>query len=571
MKKLYGFSLLFFVILLIAVGGLYLHSIHSIEQEEVAEARYFADTLFDQIETGLIELVIEEENRPVNAYDGSALNRSIQMPYLLAYFQNDQSGNLLSSPVNSAQRQLINRLNTTFQTIKGRQPKAPVKSKKVEVAIRQQENLLEQKYLSRSAPRSKELLKKSARKQSAYKPQSTMEAAAPMFDEMADMVRGEQELQQEKTDSRPRLEYEPMMVVMLDETTAFLYRKVKTGVSIRYQGVAIDMKRFSEYLADTYFASQPMSTYGALSFRIGGQDTYMSGQVDRPVLKAGRSFSRPFTEIESTILFDQLPASSGRQTLLLMTGVLVLIIILGLGAILKSIHVIVEHSRRRAGFVSSVTHELKTPITNVGMYVEMLEQGMADTPEKRTKYFHTLKSEILRLSKLIQNILEFSKLESRTRKMNLETGDVGAVVEETVELMQQRIVQDGFDVELSIGDDISAVYDREALLQILINLIDNSLKFGQSSPEKQIMIDVNVLADIVEINVSDTGPGIPEKEIGKIFDDFYRVDNSLTSRTQGTGIGLALVKKLMIEMGGSVSVQNNEKEGCIFRLRLGKA
>ncbi|MBT8334010.1 MAG: ATP-binding protein, partial [Deltaproteobacteria bacterium] len=111
-------------------------------------------------------------------------------------------------------------------------------------------------------------------------------------------------------------------------------------------------------------------------------------------------------------------------------------------------------------------------------------------------------------------------------------------------------------------------YDREVLIQIMINLIENSIKFGRKSTTKQIIITVDSLDQYIRIAVSDTGPGIPRHALKKIFDDFYRVDNDLTRLTGGTGIGLALVKKFITAMGGSVYAVNNAGPGCTITLLL---
>ena len=111
-------------------------------------------------------------------------------------------------------------------------------------------------------------------------------------------------------------------------------------------------------------------------------------------------------------------------------------------------------------------------------------------------------------------------------------------------------------------------YDREAMIQVLINLIDNSMKFGKSSPTREISLRVWAEDDSVKISVSDTGPGIPRHSLKKIFDDFYRVDDDLTRTTGGTGIGLALVKKLITAMAGSVNATNNDGPGCTITISL---
>ena len=111
-------------------------------------------------------------------------------------------------------------------------------------------------------------------------------------------------------------------------------------------------------------------------------------------------------------------------------------------------------------------------------------------------------------------------------------------------------------------------YDREAMLQVLINIIENSIKFGRNAPDRHIHIDARIEGPWVRIALADTGPGIPHPALKRIFDDFYRAESALTRTTSGTGIGLALVKKLVAAMGGRVEAANNPQTGCTITLRL---
>ena len=251
------------------------------------------------------------------------------------------------------------------------------------------------------------------------------------------------------------------------------------------------------------------------------------------------------------------------------------VLLLGAFAIYKSARVVVEHSERRAGFVSSVTHELKTPLTNIRLYIEMLEQGIARDRNREQEYFRILRTESGRLSRLINNVLEFSKLEKRNRTFSMSEGDLSEVVDEVGALMQEKLKKEGFacavryEPDTPDADALPMVrYDREAMIQVLLNLLENSVKFGNEAEKKAITVIVRSSPEGIELRVSDTGPGIPKKALSKIFEDFYRVDNSLTRKTKGTGIGLALVKKLVQEMGGKVHAENNPEGGCCVVIRL---
>jgi signal transduction histidine kinase len=169
---------------------------------------------------------------------------------------------------------------------------------------------------------------------------------------------------------------------------------------------------------------------------------------------------------------------------------------------------------------------------------------------------------------LINNVLELSRLEKKQRHVNFCTGTFEEVIGEVTVVMDQKIKQDGFTLDVKTMVSHPFKYDREIMVQVLINLIENSLKFGKNAKQKVIVIGVRTDNRGAEISVMDTGPGIPRFALRKIFDDFYRVDGSLAQHTGGTGIGLSLVKKFITVMGGTVSAANNDGPGCTITITL---
>ncbi len=370
-----------------------------------------------------------------------------------------------------------------------------------------------------------------------------------------------------------QVEVDPMQSVRIDGEHILIFRRIVIHGQIYRQGFVLLVRPFLQHLLKTHFEGQPMARFTKLQLAVEGMD------MAKPVVQAGavadgprflihRTFPRPFSFVQATLACDRIPPSTGRRTLNIMVGVTALIFFPGLFAIYRSAGAVSELAERRALFVSSVTHELKTPLTNIRMYIEMLEQGIAQNPEREREYFRVLLSESGRLARLINNVLEFSKLEKKHRKADLQKGTLDDVITEVREVMQEKLRQEGFVLLVEKEEIPPFPYDREMMVQILINLMENSLKFSKNALERQITLSVHPQGEWVRIRLGDTGPGIPQAALKKIFDDFYRVDSEQVRNTQGTGIGLALVKKFAAAMGGSVSAANNPVVGCTITVSL---
>ncbi len=371
-----------------------------------------------------------------------------------------------------------------------------------------------------------------------------------------------------------RVEVAPLQSVFLSAAQIYIFRRIMIDNQIYRQGLVLQVNAFLNYLVQNYFLAQPMAQFTGLRLSVMDQgreaQAVEAGAIvaKDPDFILNRSFPSPFNFLKATLTCDQIPPAAGRRTLTIMLVVLAVVVLMGLFAIYQSTRTIVDLSERRSQFVSSVTHELKTPLTNIRMYIEMLEQGIAQNPEREQEYFRILDSEGARLSRLINNVLELSKLEKKQRHIDLQTGTFDDVLAEVQAVMAEKIKQEGFSLTVETRQRRPFKYDREVMIQVLINLIENSMKFGRSASRREIGIRTRRPEGRVEIMVSDTGPGIPRQALKKIFDEFYRVENSLTRTTRGTGIGLALVKKFVQLMGGTVSAANNDGPGCTITISL---
>jgi len=372
---------------------------------------------------------------------------------------------------------------------------------------------------------------------------------------------------------RYRVEIAPLQAVILNDEQIFIFRRIMIRQQIFRQGFILQIRAFLNHLAAHHFMDQPMADYAGLNLAVMDRDRavhalFNGASAAHPKFRLERQFPAPFGFLQAVLTCREIPRAAGRSTLNTMMILFGAVLLIGLAAIYRSARVEVELSRRRSEFVSSVTHELKTPLTNIRMYIEMLEQGIARSPEREQAYFRILGSESARLSRLINNVMEISRLEKKQRPLTLSIGRFEDVIEKVEAVMHENIRQEGFVLKTEMTQMAPFAYDAEVMIQVLINLIENSLKFGKRADCREIFITVREESKNIVIRVSDSGPGIPRHALKKVFDDFYRVEGALTRSTGGTGIGLALVKKFVAAMGGTVSAANNAGPGCTISIYL---
>ncbi|MEJ2156376.1 MAG: HAMP domain-containing sensor histidine kinase [Desulfobacteraceae bacterium] len=631
MKRLKILILLFLLAVSLPLAYVAWQSYQSLTQEEKAQLRFFGEAMLDEMEKELAGLVDREENRAVDEYHAtldrgsnglqkSPLSDPPKEGYILGYLQNNPDGSFQSplvpdlGRVPQDQRALVLRLkdtNTIFNRKKFEIPEkqaAPEPESRVKEAaeLKKKKDLFADRYLSKQqdreqrsflgsqtvrkekiTPRQAMNIYKEKRFQGKSGEVSEQDAAAPAA-ATAEAERPADRLRQNMDAGRAvapsplppledtsgyQVEVAPLQSIFISQGRYFIFRRIALNNQIYRQGFVLEADAFLRHLAAAHFDPQPMAGFTGLRLQI------RENGRQREILFAGvrskraenithRTFPAPFDFISAALTATAIPPSPARKTLGIALWVLGFFMMAGLVAIYKSARAVVDLSERRSQFVSSVTHELKTPLTNIRMYVEMLEQGIAATPEREQEYFQVLGSESARLSRLINNVLELSKLEKKQRPFDLRKDRLDGVLTEVRTVMAHKLEQEGFTLDIEPGNLDEFAYDREVMVQVLINLIENSIKFGAGHPEKRITIATSAHDGWACVAVSDTGPGIPRSSLKKIFDDFYRVDNKLTRATGGTGIGLALVKKFIVAMGGRVEAANNPDAGCTITLRL---
>jgi signal transduction histidine kinase len=248
-------------------------------------------------------------------------------------------------------------------------------------------------------------------------------------------------------------------------------------------------------------------------------------------------------------------------------GFIDLMLLAGLGLVWTNVRRELRLSRLKSDFVANVSHELKTPLALIRLYAETLELRRVPSEERKGEYYRVIGKESRRLTQLINNILDFSRIEAGRREYRTVPSDIGAVVRDVVESYRFAIEKLGFSLELSLGDELPPLeLDPEAISQAVINLLNNAIKY--SSEEKSIKVSVRRELDRVLLSVSDRGIGIPRSEHRRIFEKFYRVETSLVHTTKGSGLGLALVQHITEAHGGRVELTSAPGEGSTFTLSL---
>ncbi len=217
-----------------------------------------------------------------------------------------------------------------------------------------------------------------------------------------------------------------------------------------------------------------------------GQRLQSGAPVRQARFRLQHTFPVPFDFLQATIASEVVPPSASRRILNIMLALLASVFLVGFGAILYSTRALIDLAERRARFVSSVTHELKTPLTNIRMYIEMLAQGVARDTAREQDYLDILDTESERLSGLINNVLELSRLEKNQRVFDMTRGDFRDVLGAVQKIMAAKLAREDFELTIAAENLPLFAYDREVMIQVLVNLIENSIKFGRQAETRRI-------------------------------------------------------------------------------------
>lgn len=374
-------------------------------------------------------------------------------------------------------------------------------------------------------------------------------------------------------------EIDPFEFSLLDSGQFVLFRKVWRDGERYIQGLIIDQGAFVQDIIGRGFGDTALSDMSSLIVAyqddvihtFSGRDSYrypdFAEDLDGELLYRSRLTS-PMNSLELIYSIKQLPPGAGASVLGWVTLVLAFVLVGGFIVLYRLGSSQISLARQQQDFVSAVSHELKTPLTSIRMYGEMLKEGWADE-DKRQSYYEFIHDESERLSRLISNVLELARITRNEPQFELKEITVGELMSNAASKISSQVERAGFELRFRRADDADRAMisiDEDCFAQIIINLVDNAIKFSRNSEHNVVEIASKLDgSNRVLISVRDYGTGIPKDQMQKIFQLFYRSESELTRETVGTGIGLAIVHQLTLAMNGSVDMINVDP-GAEFRL-----
>ena len=385
-------------------------------------------------------------------------------------------------------------------------------------------------------------------------------------------------------DDRSRIEIfeseiDPFEFSLLQTGQFVLYRKAWRNDHRYIQGILVESKQFLQNIIRPLFQDTTLAQVSDLSVAYNNDVlTLLTGrqssryyssttQVKGELLYRTR-LSAPFNDVEIIFSAHTLPAGPGGRIITWTAIVLFIILCIGFLLMYRMGARQIALARQQQDFVSAVSHELKTPLTSIRMYGEMLREGWAPDDKKKS-YYDFIYYESERLSRLIQNILQLAHMTRNDLNIELTTISVSELIDTIRSKVTSQVERNNFQLNLDCDENLAdskLEIDTDYFSQIIINLVDNAIKFSSDAETKQIDIKcIHAGTDRISFSIRDYGPGIEKSQLKKIFTLFYRTENELTRKTVGTGIGLALVHQLTTAMNGEIDVIT-QNPGTMFSI-----
>jgi len=263
---------------------------------------------------------------------------------------------------------------------------------------------------------------------------------------------------------------------------------------------------------------------------------------------------------------EQLVGRERRLYLTLFVGIIAVMLI-GVFVTVRAVIHELEVSRMKSEFVSNVSHELKTPLALIRMFGETLDTGIVTDERKRREFYSIIRKESERLTHLINNVLDFSRMDTGVKEYNFEEADLIEIVRSSLEAYKFHIRDLGFEIESELlGELVMPKIDKDAISQALLNLLSNAVKYSED--RKYIRVEVHKDSTSALISVTDHGVGISKEQLKRIFDKFYRVPTTKAKKTRGSGLGLTLAKHIIEAHEGRIEAESEVGKGSKFTIRI---
>lgn len=341
----------------------------------------------------------------------------------------------------------------------------------------------------------------------------------------------------------------------------------------RVVGVELEMTALLARLIQVFPRGEPqerawalLDGVGAVMYQAGGLDI---AKTDKPAVAAGLGAVLPHWQV---VLFTSGPGAAGEGGSVRLASALLLVALLasilaGGGLILWEAGRQAREARQKTTFVANVSHELKTPLTTLRLYAELLREGRVKGEDRQRHYLDVMIAECSRLGRLVNNMLDFSRLEQKRRVYAAESLDLKAWLAAFLEPQRIRLREVGLELRETLPREALAVrVDRDALEQAVLNLLDNAAKYAASGKVVELRLVPDAGGAMLE--VLDRGPGVPESLRERIFENFFRVNASLTARVPGSGLGLSIARRLLRDQGGELLCLPRDGGGACFRILL---
>lgn len=368
-----------------------------------------------------------------------------------------------------------------------------------------------------------------------------------------------------------KLEVLPTQGEWLANFQVLIFLAGTTGENYRIAGFVIHPETFVEELVGPRLQMISKEQFILSVYNKNTQSSVYSTLTTDTVSLSTASFTKDFWIFPNYALGIRTQGASLKDivrertttNLYLLIG-LDIVLIVALVLVFRNVKKEVQLAQNKSDFVSNVSHEIRTPLALISMFAETLEMNRVPSEEKKREYYTIISKETQRLTGIVNKILNFSQVEAGKKELMIKTVELNREIKELLQTYDFHLRNKGFEYHFEETAPMRVHADRESLVEMIINLIDNAIKY--SNDKKRIEITIGKADALAWVAVKDYGAGISRSDQKHIFDKFYRVPSGDLAKSQGTGLGLSYVKQLIEQQGGKITVESEPGQGSVFKL-----